>query len=813
MKPQNRKLPASLRMGSAPSPLKTSLALGMSTLMLIPQVVMGAEKEKAVTLGTVKVQDAAIDPNPNAQSGVQYKAKTSGDERHTRPLAETPQNIQVLTSEQIKDSGYTDLREILDAQPGITLGTGENGNAFGDRYIIRGQEARSDVFVDGLRDPGMTIRESFAIEQLEISKGPNSSFAGRGTAGGAVNAVTKQATMDYDFTRLSTGFGTDKHTRLTLDANQVVNDVVAVRANALYGYEEVPDRAPAERDRKGLALSGLFEINDQLDVTLDYYTMRADDLPDIGGFLKGDVPNRRPARNVPVYLQEDDFLESDVDTYTARVHYKFNDDMRLTNLMRHGESDNGYVLTGARANTTDASDPNGSYNTISLSTHQGWQEVDYFANQTNLFIDAEVGGMKHEFIVGLEYAEHDVRNGVYDVTNSGENCILPGRGSNPPGPGFCATDAAGNSVNGLNTLMNRHITKGDWDQDWSIETTSLALMDTVDLTDELTLFAGLRYDHYDYELKASWNHDGDANGPTATPNVPGDFTDDGGFTSGHIGLTYQLTDEGNVYLSYATASDINGGESDVGTSSGYGGLAVNYKCADRTNVDPALRGCDPNGSIEADPEKSASLELGTKWNLLNESLLLTAAVFQIDKKDVMEGSGYDAGGSFNSGENRVRGIEVGASGEITDKLVAQAGAIVMDSEVTKSIDENIEGQELSNFAEKSAFAQLKYEVIDELWLGAAMKYEDQRFAGQPDTARASVSTDASTLDLRASQPIPSYAVYDLFATYRFNRALDMRLNIGNVTDKDYYLAGYRSGSFLYMGDARTYRLTVNYEFQ
>jgi len=810
VKPQNRnvRLPASFRTG-APWPLKAGVALGVSTLMLLPQAAMGAEKAKAVTLGTVKVQDAAIDPNPNAQPGVQYKAKTSGDERHTRPLAETPQNIQVLTSEQIKDSGYTDLREVLDAQPGITLGTGENGNAFGDRYIIRGQEARSDVFVDGLRDPGMTIRESFAVEQIEISKGPNSSFAGRGTAGGAVNAVTKQATMDYDFAKLSTGFGTDKHTRLTLDTNQILNDAVAVRANVLYGYEEVPDRAPADRERKGLALSGLFEVNDRFDITLDYYTLRADDLPDIGGFLRGTVPDRRPSRGVPVYLQEDDFLQSDVDTYTARVHYKFNDDVRLTNLTRYGESDNGYVVTGARAATTGPND--GAYDTITLSTHQGWQEVDYLANQTNLFMDAELGGMKHEFIVGLEYTKHDVLNGVYDVTNSGQNCIT---GNGTTQNAFCATALGGSPVNGLNTLMNRQISKGEWDQDWSIETTSLALMDTVDLTDELTLFAGLRYDFYDFELKAKWNHDGDANNNAATPpvqatpTVPGDFTDDDGFLSGHIGLTYQLTDEGNVYLSYSTANDINGGESDVGTNSGYGGIGVNYKCDDRTNVDPALRGCDANGSIEADPEKSASLELGTKWNVMDEHLLLTAALFQIDKKDVMEGSGYDTGASFNTGENRVRGIEVGASGEVTNKLVVQAGAIVMDGEVTKSINESIEGQTLSNFAEKSAFAQLKYEVIDELWLGAAMKYEGQRFAGQPDTARASVSAT----DLRASQPIPSYSVYDVFATYRFNKDLDMRLNVGNVTDKDYYLAGYRSGSFLYIGDARTYRLTLNYEF-
>ncbi len=82
---------------------------------------------------------------------------------------------------------------------------------FGDRYIIRGQQAKSDTFVDGLRDPGMTIRESFAIEQLEITKGPSSSFAGRGSAGGAINAITKRATTDYSFIK---GDGSCRHGQL-----------------------------------------------------------------------------------------------------------------------------------------------------------------------------------------------------------------------------------------------------------------------------------------------------------------------------------------------------------------------------------------------------------------------------------------------------------------------------------------------------------------------------------------------------------------------------------------------------------------------
>ncbi|MEQ3693579.1 MAG: TonB-dependent receptor plug domain-containing protein [Thalassolituus sp.] len=151
------------------APGATALTIGLPSLLLAAAPVFA---EEAIVLDTMQVEERTLDTNPYAEPGAPYKAKVSGDSRHTKDLAETPQTITVLTQTQIQESGRSDLKEILDAQPGISLGTGENGNAFGDRYVIRGHEARSDVFVDGLRDPGMTTRESFAVEQVEITKGP-----------------------------------------------------------------------------------------------------------------------------------------------------------------------------------------------------------------------------------------------------------------------------------------------------------------------------------------------------------------------------------------------------------------------------------------------------------------------------------------------------------------------------------------------------------------------------------------------------------------------------------------------------------------
>lgn len=755
--------------------LADGVAASLSTAMLLP---LGAMAQTATqpavtaTLPTVTVQEQAIDPNPNAEVGAPYKAKTSADTRHTRPLAETPQTIQVVTGEAIRDSGATDLKQILSAQPGITLGTGENGNAFGDRYIIRGQEARSDVFVDGLRDPGMTTRESFATEQIEITKGPNSSFAGRGSAGGAVNAVTKQATLDYDFTRISAGVGTDKHLRLTADVNKGFGDKFALRANALYGTEDVPDRSPSQRDRKGLALSGLWQLNDDLSVTLDYYGLRGEDKrPDLGYYLVGTQPNRRPAKGVPVYAQDNDFLRSDVDTATARIQYRFAPDLQLTSLTRYGTSDNGYATTGASFNAT-------AQRAALSGSHTGWQDVSYFAHQDNLRWDKEIGGLKHEFIFSFEYTDHKVKSGNYGVTSRGTpNCITNTTATSPNG--YCITDANGNPVANLGSLAGRSYERRGMTRDWRVKTTALSVMDTVDLNDKWTVFGGLRADHYKLTMGTFSNTGANAGAQT------GDYGFSDTLVNGHLGASYKVAPKGIVYASIGTAQDINGGEPDTGTSSGYGGLVI-Y-----------------NGSAAgAKPETSRNLEIGTKWNLLNDKLLATAAIFQTTKNDVMEGANYDTEGTFNTGKNRVHGIEFGLAGNITKDFQVQAGAAFMKSKVLKSSNAANVGNPLSNFADRAFAIQGKYQLTPALSVGAAARYESNRCGGQPDTG-------AGYANGLCSQPVPSYSVYDLFATYTINKHANVRVNVLNAGNKDYYTAVYRSGSFLYKGDARAVRVTLN----
>ncbi|MCB2065644.1 MAG: TonB-dependent receptor [Erythrobacter sp.] len=774
-----------------------------STALATGAAAQDADPDEAEDLGVIEYTGRTADVNPYATEGAPYRAERSADVRNTRPLDELPQNITVLTENQIDDSGYTDLARILDAQPGITVGTGENGNAFGDRYIIRGQEARSDVFVDGLRDPGMTTRESFVVEQIEISRGPSSTFGGRGTAGGAINMITKAASSDYSFFDGTVGVGSDRYVRLTGDYNFAVSDTFAIRANGLYAYTNIPDRDPSDRRRTGAAVSATWAPSEAFDITLDYYLLRAIDNPDLGDYLTGSVANgeERVPVETPAYAQDEDFQESDVDTFTGRINWQLADNVSLSNRTRYGTSDNGYVVTGARAGTTNADDPNGVYSTITFSTHQGWQDVDYFANQANLLVESEMLGGENDLIVGVEYTDHQVVNGIYTASDGGSingaatgafNCTT---GSSTVLNNYCGIGPDGQPVANINNLLQRDFVRGTWDSDWHVETFSAYIMDTIDLTEDLTVFAGVRWDTFDYRLLTQ------NTGTLAVTEYA--YSDD--FWNGHVGVTYDLSDHAMIYASFSTAADINGGESDVGASAGYGGLQT---------IGGTFRG--------GAPERSVNWELGTKLDLFDERFLLTAAIFQTTKSDVFEsqGTGYDTAGTGNTGRNRVRGFELGLAGNITDAWSLQGGLTVLDTEVLRSSDAlnaaqlalgatNV-GKALANTADFQFSVQSRYQLTDDFAFGVAVKHKSERYGGQPDTAAPFVQFADGTFEY--SNTVPSYTVADLFAEYRFNNKLSLRVNVNNVFDETYYLTVYRSGTFLYRGDARQAVATLNLRF-
>ena len=200
----------------------------------------------------------------------------------------TPKTITVLSKEVLADENATSLKQAVLNTAGVTLGTGEGGNAFGDRFFVRGFDTRNDIFIDGVRDSGVSVRENFFTEQIEILRGPGSSFAGRGTTGGAINIVTKQATTEQSFYNMDTTFGTDTTKRVVLDVNQVISPTLAIRAGGLFQDAGVEGRNYTTDDRGGGFVAAKWTPFDAVKVTANYIHTDIHGLPDFG------VPYFRP---------------------------------------------------------------------------------------------------------------------------------------------------------------------------------------------------------------------------------------------------------------------------------------------------------------------------------------------------------------------------------------------------------------------------------------------------------------------------------------------------------------------------------------
>jgi catecholate siderophore receptor len=329
--------------------------------------------------------------------------------------------------------------------------------------------------------------------------------------------------------------------------------------------------------------------------------------------------------------------------------------------------------------------------------------------------------------------------------------------------------------------MGRTYSRGDNDAVLDIETVSAYMLDTVHLTDKLDIFYGARLDNFDYSNEAT------SGGTSAL------YTYSDTMYNGNFGIIYDFSEDVNVYANYSTATNINGGETDLGANCGYGGV-----CGSATQVP------------DSDPERVENIELGTKLMLLDDNFMFSASIFQITKDDVMESVGdddYATLGTLNTGENRVKGIEIGFVGDITENLSVQFSATSMDSEVLDSINDESIGLALSNFAEKSVYLQLRYQLNESFVVGGDYAYQSEMYAGQPDTAAGYDSENE-----QYSIVVPSYQVVNLFANYYATDDLTFRLNIGNVFNEEYFTAAYRSGAFMYLGSASSTKLTATYEF-
>jgi catecholate siderophore receptor len=105
-------------------------------------------------------------------------------------LIDVPQQVIVINRALMNSQAATTLDQAVRNVPGVTIGSAEGGT-IGNNINLNGFNARTDIYLDGMRDRGQYYRDTFALEAIEVLMGPSSMLFGRGSTGGVINQVTK----------------------------------------------------------------------------------------------------------------------------------------------------------------------------------------------------------------------------------------------------------------------------------------------------------------------------------------------------------------------------------------------------------------------------------------------------------------------------------------------------------------------------------------------------------------------------------------------------------------------------------------------
>ncbi|MGE0650861.1 MAG: TonB-dependent receptor [Alphaproteobacteria bacterium] len=656
-----------------------------------------------------------------------YKTDKSSSPKLQQPLIDTPRTINVIPAELIEDRGATSLQEIMRTQPGITLDAAEGGAPFSDRLFIRGFGASDDMFVDGVRDRSPQFRDPFNLEQIEISKGPGSAYSGRGSTGGTINMVTK-APRAENFARGDITIGNADTKRATIDFNQDMGNGQALRVNALAHDGGIAGRDDAiEVERWGFAPSYVFGLGRPTQLTVSYYHLEQDSVPDYGHPFD-------PATGLPVAVDREnfygilgrDFQHSENDTLSARLDHKFSDTLSLVNNTRITSANNDYIVT--KPNYTGGA-------TVERQVRGRDDENIALSNQTDFVMKFERFGVKHDLTTGLELAREISRANSRDFADSTGDFSGSANSNAPPADLF-------------NPNPNDPYT-GLWQYTTSTETTgntvALYVFDHITLSDQWEILGGLRWDHFD------------ASNDTISR------TDR--LWSYQTGVVYKPLPNGSIYLAHAVS--YNPSAESISLSS---------------------------NNVNTDPEKTNSYEIGTKWDLLDGRINVSAALFRTEKTDARVSTG---GGQpqILAGKQRVDGIELGVSGRLTPAWRVYGGYTLLDTEIEDDGPSNTtDGNEFAEVAPQIFSIWSTYDVNRDWTVGGGAYYSAERQVHSSNVAQ-----------------FPSYWRFDAMARYRVTEKVDLRLNVLNLFDETYYDSNH-STQFAYVAPGRTVLMTVGFSF-
>ncbi|RRS09807.1 TonB-dependent siderophore receptor [Pseudoalteromonas sp. J010] len=658
----------------------------------------------------------------------------------------SPEAIFEFDAELMAQTGITDLTQVLDMSASVSRQNSLGG--LWDSFAIRGffgdENVPSGYLVNGF-NAGRGFsgpRDVSGIERVEVLKGPKAALFGRGEPGGSINLVTKKPTFQSS-SEIELTAGSRAHRRIEGDINTVFSDSVAGRFIGFY-EEEDSFRDTIETQKHGMMASFVFDQSSDSSWQYDF-EYAEQEIP----FDRGIIAPNGNFDFMPI----ERFLGEPGDgPTTTMVHghqlqwlYDLNNDWQLSSALAFRQTELDSLSSDADISPSRQKLYR-DFQTLTRQHRQRAYDTDQYVARFELAGDFVTGSIKHHIIVGIDYDRFEFDRD-YRVARA------PALSTNP-------TDAQLYAINIHQPVYGQYPSPTPspviirQQNQWA---TGIYIQDQIALTEALQIRIGGRFDW----LKQTTD---DKISMKSADQSEQHF-------SPQMGVVYQLNDNWSLYSTYGEGYRLNFGTDHLGN------------------------GFDPN--------QSESIEVGSKWSLLDNNVDITLTYFDSEQSNIIVADVQNPGYSAAIGEATSEGIELDIIGQLPADAQIQFSYTYLDAQVSKdSIDTGLgvairKGDDLLNIPENAASIQLRQQYTvygNTLSAGVGAQYVDER------------------LGQRGSDfYLPSYVTVNLFAEYAISDRWSVKAQVHNAFDREHFTNSY-SQMWVQPGEPRKVLLSTSYQF-
>lgn len=700
---------------------------------------VSAAEQETVELPEVEVK-AQKNSDTKPVKGYNAKRSTTATRTDTE-LVNVPQAITVITRDFMQDQSMQSIADAVRYVPGVQAAQGE-GNR--DQLVLRGNQTTGDLFVDGLRDDIQTYRDLYNTDRIEVLKGANGMIFGRGGAGGVVNRVSKKAGWD-PVKDLSVSYGSFDHRRITADYGQGLSEELAFRLNAVYENSN-SYRDGVELRRYGVTPTFTIKPDDKTEIVLSAEYFKDERIADRGvpSFIGSDNSN---LNNRPYRINDYDKFFGN-----AKLSPTETETVAFNAAISHAFDNGIQVKNSTRLAYYDkyyqnvfANSEVRSNGTLSLAAYRDATKRENLINQTDITYALKTGSVEHKLLGGVEI-------NVQDTTN---NRTAP-TGSSTDNGTFANTVSASSP---FATPVNFNRLVRDQKSDFTVM--GMYLQDQIIFNPQWQAIVGLRHDHIDTDFVNL----------VSNQNI----NTSNNLLSPRAGLIYKPSENSSLYASYSTSYVPRAGDQLIGLTV----TAASFK-----------------------PEKFINKEIGVKWDVTS-NLALTAAVFKLERENVLAADPTNTGNSILLNGQETTGVELGASGKVTDQWQIMGALTLQDGEITeRQANANAanvinKGADLALTPTRTFSLWNKYQINDMWAVALGVVSRSEMYAATPTVG--------------ASTVLPGYTRFDAAIFAKLSPQWDAQINIENLTNKDYALYAHNNNNIT-PGAPLNARATLNYHF-